>query len=117
MDKQRPTLGQVIRAYKATVTRRIRKKGDKEFALQCNYFEHIIHSEQTLHAIRPYIDENPTRWDLDRYNPNATGSDPQSKALWNLLESDHLKYRQHEEDFRRSPSSEGKEWNSKYEQR
>jgi REP element-mobilizing transposase RayT len=88
--KQRPTLGQVIRAYKATVTRRIRKKGEKEFTWQRNYFEHIIRSERTLNEIRQYIKENPTRWDLDRYNPNASGLDPQSKALWNLLESDHF---------------------------
>ena len=52
---------------------------------QRNYYEHIIRNEGTLNAIREYIANNPLRWELDRYNPNATGQDPQAVAIWRML--------------------------------
>ena len=52
---------------------------------QRNYYEHIIRTETTLQAIQEYIRQNPLRWYLDRYNPQATEPDPEAKALWNLL--------------------------------
>ena len=55
---------------------------------QRNYYEHIIRTERALNAIRRYIAENPLRWHLDRYNPNATGADPQARDLWRMLQSE-----------------------------
>jgi hypothetical protein len=37
---------------------------------QRNHYEHIVRNERELQAIRRYIDNNPTQWDLDRDNPN-----------------------------------------------
>ena len=55
---------------------------------QRNYYEHVIRSERALTAIRQYIPDNPARWELDRYNPAATGSDPHAVDLWRLLQAD-----------------------------
>ncbi len=52
---------------------------------QRNYFEHIIRHERALNAIRRYIAENPLRWHLDRYNPHATGTDPQAQEIWQMM--------------------------------
>jgi len=55
---------------------------------QRNYYEHVVRSEHALQAIRQYIADNPARWHLDRLNPDATGRDPQARALWEVLQSD-----------------------------
>lgn len=64
-----PTLGEIIRAFKAVATRRLRQSGLSEFAWQRNYYEHIIRDESSLQGIREYIMNNPLRWALDRENP------------------------------------------------
>jgi REP element-mobilizing transposase RayT len=88
IDRQRPTIGQIVRTYKAIVTHRIRQVGWIEFAWQRNYFKRIIRREHTLNAIRSYIDNNPARWHLDRYNPDAIGEDPETAILWSMLEKE-----------------------------
>jgi len=37
---------------------------------QRNYYEHIIHNDESLHNTREYITNNPMRWELDRHNPD-----------------------------------------------
>ncbi len=36
---------------------------------QRNYHEHIIRNEKELDKIRHYININPAKWEMDRYNP------------------------------------------------
>ncbi len=81
------SLGAIVRAFKSAVTKRINALRGTPGARvwQRNYYEHIIRNERALNAIRRYIAENPQRWHLDRYNANATGTDPQARALWRLL--------------------------------
>jgi putative transposase len=67
-----PTLGRIIRAYKAVTTRHIRRTANATFAWQRNYYEHIIRNDESLNRIRQYILDNPTRWVFDRENPEAT---------------------------------------------
>ncbi len=64
--KKAPTLGQIIRAFKAVSTRLIHKSGLPEFDWQSNYYEHIISKNGELDAIRSYIVTNPARWSLKR---------------------------------------------------
>lgn len=64
-----PTLGEIIRAFKAVATRRLRQSGLSEFAWQRNYYEHIIRNDESLTRIREYIANNPLQWALDRENP------------------------------------------------
>ena len=67
-----PTLGEIIRTYKAVSTRVIRKTAYTAFAWQRNYYEHVIRDDDSLNRIRQYIFDNPARWASDRENPAAT---------------------------------------------
>ena len=64
-----PTLGNVIRAFKAMAARKIHLSGFSNRMWQRNYHDHIIRNEKSLNEIRRYIIYNPARWDLDRNNP------------------------------------------------
>jgi putative transposase len=66
-----PTLGQIVRTFKAASTRAIRKTVQPLFAWQRNYHEHIIRNEESLNHIREYITNNPLHWEVDRENPLA----------------------------------------------
>jgi REP element-mobilizing transposase RayT len=70
-----PTLGDIVRSFKAISTRLIRKNHNKGFNWQRNYYEHVIRDETSLNRIREYILTNPLRWDLDRENPQAREKD------------------------------------------
>ena len=84
---QRPTLGQIIAYFKYQSTKQIdqRRCMPGMRVWQRNYFEHVIRTERSLHTVRNYIEDNPLRWDLDRYNPEATGGNAEALDLWNLL--------------------------------
>ena len=67
--QQPPTLGHIIRAFKATTTSQIRSTCTPEFAWQRNYYEHIIRKNGELDQIRQYIIDNPLRWSLRHQSP------------------------------------------------
>lgn len=72
-----PTVGTIptiIRSYKSAVTKRINELRDTSGipVWQRNYYEHIIRSEDSLKAIRRYIQSNPLSWGYDRNNPRAS---------------------------------------------
>ena len=73
-----PTLGQIVRTYKASSTRHIRVTANANFAWQRNYYEHVIRDEESLKRIQEYVLENPARWDIDRENPQATTFEPEN---------------------------------------
>jgi putative transposase len=73
--KRAPTLGEIVRVFKAISTRRIRANYHCSFRWQRNYYEHIICDEISLNRIREYIHTNHTRWELDRENPLSKGKD------------------------------------------
>ena len=75
-----PTLGEIVRAYKAVSTRMIRQTVNSTFTWQRNYYEHVIRNEESLNRIRQYILDNPARWEFDRENPAATNIEP--KNAW-----------------------------------
>ena len=89
------TLGEIVRAYKATVTRFVRTRNyaaadlnttnqistdaggmnpapTLDFGWQRNYYEHTIRNDDDLNQIREYIMQNPMKWDLDEENPIET---------------------------------------------
>ncbi len=84
------SLGSFIAGFKSAVTKRINARRGTPGACvwQRNYYEHIIRNDGALNAIRRYIIDNPLRWHLDRYNPDATGPDPQARDLWRMLQTD-----------------------------
>ncbi len=54
---------------------------------QRSYWEHVIRNESTLEVVRRYIVQDPMRWDLDRYNANASGADLLAKKFWQTLQA------------------------------
>ncbi len=64
------SIGSIIRAFKASVTKWCGENGFEDFKWQRNYFEHIIRNEEDLFRIREYILNNPLQWELDEENPN-----------------------------------------------
>ncbi len=81
------SVGAIVRSFKSGVTKRINELRNAPGApvWQRNYYEHIIRDERALDAIRRYIDENPLRWHLDRYNPERTGEDPLAREIWEMI--------------------------------
>ena len=64
------SLGAIIRAYKASVTRTIRRElGGAPTVWQRNYYEHIVRDEREHDLIRLYIESNPINWASDDENP------------------------------------------------
>ncbi|HEC65840.1 MAG TPA: hypothetical protein ENI23_11120 [bacterium] len=62
------SLGSIINQFKTKCTKRIRKKGRKDFAWQSRYHEHVIRNKESLERIRDYIKRNPLMWNRDRNN-------------------------------------------------
>jgi REP element-mobilizing transposase RayT len=58
------SLGSVIRAFKAAVTKQSRDRGlwTTGSVWQRGYYEHLIRSGDSLGDIRIYIRDNPLRW-------------------------------------------------------
>jgi len=81
-------LPEVVRAFKTFSAQRIntlrRRPGVPVW--QRNYYEHIVRNDRALKAIRKYIRDNPLRWRLDRYNPAASGPDPEATEIWRMLD-------------------------------
>jgi putative transposase len=63
------SLAIIIRTYKAAVTRECRRIGQNDFRWQRGYYDRIIRNEKELDRMRYYIEENPLKWELDRYHP------------------------------------------------
>lgn len=65
------SLSSLVAGLKSSVTKRINqfKKTPGIPVWQRNYYEHIIRNEKELYETRKYINENPLKWDLDKYNP------------------------------------------------
>ena len=70
-EEKHLALGEIVRAFKAVTTHRIRQNGQSDFAWQRNYFEHIVRDEKDLDRIRQYIVNNPVCWADDTDNPEA----------------------------------------------
>jgi putative transposase len=60
-ETRRPTLGAIVGAFKAAVTRTARERDVPlpDQLWQRNFFEHVIRSEHALEQIRKYTVENP----------------------------------------------------------
>lgn len=76
------SLPRIVQWYKTMTTneyiRKARFRGRLQFprkVWQRNYYEHIIRDDPSLNRIREYILTNPTRWGLDRENPDRNGTD------------------------------------------
>ena len=72
-----PTVGKIVRAYKARVTVAInQRRGTWGVPVwQRNFYDHIIRDDEALDRIRQYIVDNPPQWAHDPENlPPAGGT-------------------------------------------
>jgi len=67
ISPRKGSLGVIIRSYKSAVTRWARMNGYPNFAWQPRFFDHIIRNEDALSRIRTYIQNNPQKWEFDKY--------------------------------------------------
>ena len=61
----RPTLMDMVCAYKSLTTRECKKKGFAEKLFQTSFHEHIIRGREDYEGTVKYIYENPLRWYYD----------------------------------------------------
>ncbi len=52
---------------------------------QRGYFGHIIRNNDTLNQFRGYIQDNPIRWEFDRYNPERTKTPKHALTFQELI--------------------------------
>ena len=61
----RPTITDIVCAYKSLTTRDCKKNGYNEKLFQTSFYEHIIRGREDYEKITKYIYENPMRWYYD----------------------------------------------------
>jgi len=61
-------IGAIVRGYKSSVTRQIRLLNHSiDVVWQRNYYGHIIRDEMSYERIAEYINNNPLKWNEDRF--------------------------------------------------
>ena len=61
----RPTVMDVVCAFKSLTARECKKNGFDEKVFQDSFYEHIVRSREDYEEIVKYIEENPMRWYYD----------------------------------------------------
>ena len=61
----RPTITDIVCAYKSLTTRECKKNGFDGKLFQTSFYEHIIRGREDYEEIAKYIYENPIRWYYD----------------------------------------------------
>ncbi len=64
---QRKNLSTFISQFKGACTRKIYGVGNKSFAWQNNYYDHIIRNKKELILTGNYIRSNPENWNNDKF--------------------------------------------------
>jgi hypothetical protein len=62
------SLSELMGAYKTTASKQIHLAGDSEFAWHRSFYDHIIRDARGYHNISAYIENNPAKWEADRFN-------------------------------------------------
>ena len=61
----RPTIMDIVCAYKSLTTRECKKNGFDGKLFQTSFYEHIIRGQEDYDEIAKYIYENPMQWYCD----------------------------------------------------
>lgn len=67
ISPKKGSLASIIRSYKSAVTKEARKI-DPDFEWQERFHDRIIRDDQEYHRISNYINNNPQKWDEDKFN-------------------------------------------------
>ena len=62
----RPTISDIICAYKSLTTRACKKAHPIDMLFQTSFYEHVIRGQKDYDEIVEYIVNNPKRWELDQ---------------------------------------------------
>ncbi len=62
----RPTVMDVVCAYKSLTTRECKKVHPVEKLFQTSFYDHVIRGQEDYDEIAKYICENPIRWESDK---------------------------------------------------
>lgn len=62
----RPTIPQIICAYKSITARVCKKQGLSGKLFQASFYDHVIRNDKDLEEIQRYILENPLKWQFDK---------------------------------------------------
>ena len=65
-DSQRPTIMDIVCAYKSLTTRQCKKVQPIDKLFQTSFCEHVIRGREYYHEIAEYIANNPKQWELDK---------------------------------------------------
>jgi putative transposase len=66
------SLPAIVRSFKAIVARRAHQEFQfKGEVWHHNYFERVVRTTRELSSATQYIVENPAKWEMDRFNPEA----------------------------------------------
>ena len=63
------SISSIINHYKGNIKRYCNKNKMEYFEWQSRFFDHIIRNEKSLNKIRQYIIYNPSKWEIDKNNP------------------------------------------------
>ena len=67
-NKLKPnTIGSIVNQIKSKVTKEIRKETEIFSIWQRNYYENIIRNDEIHQKIIEYIENNPLKWENDKY--------------------------------------------------
>jgi REP element-mobilizing transposase RayT len=61
----RPTIMDIVCAYKSLTTIECKKNGLSDKLFQSSFFEHVVRGREDYNEIRKYIYENPVHWVYD----------------------------------------------------
>ena len=66
VNSQRPTIMDIICAYKSLVTRQCKKVQPIDRLFQTSFYEHVIRNREDYNEVAEYIVNNPKQWELDK---------------------------------------------------
>jgi putative transposase len=84
IERRQMLIPKIIGYFKMNSAKRINQLHDStgDPLWQRNYYEHIIRNESELYRIREYIQNNPSKWDLDRENPVSKNFNLEHNQYW-----------------------------------
>jgi len=65
VDSQRPTITEIVCAYKSLTTRYCKKVQPIDKLFQTSFYEHVVRGREDYNEILEYIVNNPKQWELD----------------------------------------------------
>ena len=65
-ESHRPTIMDIICAYKSLTTRQCKKVQPIDRLFQTSFYEHVIRGREDYNEIAEYIVNNPKQWELDK---------------------------------------------------